>query len=243
MVVVGSPFMHGARHEGPDATVALLEVVPGEELSANRAPWRLRLAPLTRLHPPVRPWHLSAMVALVSSPTAAPSLGDVEVTATDGSAVRLSSLWTTRPVVLVFVRHWGCLFCKEQVADFAAGRADFDAAGVDVVVIGHGEVNDAADFAARFAAGMRVLTDTTRAAYCAASMKRGMRTAMSLGVVTRAARAMKRGFRQTQTQGDPLQQGGVVVVGRDGATRYAFISDEAGQHPPLNDVLAAVRAI
>jgi peroxiredoxin len=179
------------------------------------------------------------MVALVTPP-ATPALGDLVVTATDGSAVRLGSLWASRPVVLVFVRHWGCLFCKEQVADFAARRADFEAAGADVVVIGHGEVKDAATFAASFAPGMRVLTDTTRAAYCAVGMKRGLRTSMSVGVVTRAARAMGQGFRQSRTQGDPLQQGGVVVVGRDGATRYTFISDEAGLHPALDEVLAAV---
>jgi len=36
-----------------------------------------------------------------------PALADAEVTAEDGSTLRLGSLWAERPVVLAFVRHFG----------------------------------------------------------------------------------------------------------------------------------------
>jgi peroxiredoxin len=158
----------------------------------------------------------------------------------DGSKVRIGALTTRGPVLLVFVRHFGCLFCKEQVAEVLARREDFAARGVEPIVVGNGSVEDAKAFAREHAAGLRVLTDPHREAYCAAGMKRGASTSMSFGVMKRATRAMMNGYRQTKTQGDPFQQGGVLALGADGRVRYRFISEEAGEHPALNDVLRAL---
>ena len=36
-----------------------------------------------------------------------PALADVEVKDTDGNPVRLGSLWTDRPAVVIWVRHFG----------------------------------------------------------------------------------------------------------------------------------------
>jgi peroxiredoxin len=161
------------------------------------------------------------------------------VLALDGSNVRIGALTTRGPVLLVFVRHFGCLFCKEQVGEVLTRRADFEARGVEPIIVGNGSVEDARAFAREHAAGLRVLTDPHREAYCAAGMKRGASTSMGFGVMRRATRAMMNGYRQTKTQGDPFQQGGVIGFGTDGRVRYRFISEEAGEHPALNDVLRA----
>lgn len=39
------------------------------------------------------------------------------------------------PVLLVFLRHFGCTFCREAMADIAQQRAAFEAAGVRVVLV------------------------------------------------------------------------------------------------------------
>lgn len=160
---------------------------------------------------------------------------------TAGGPVALSSLWHERPVVLVFVRHFGCLFCREQVAEVRTHAAEFQAAGVDVVVVGNGSIVEAAAFATTYAGPLRVLTDPTREAYCAFGMQRGWRTAANVGTVSRAVRALARGYRQAaRPQGDPLQQGGVLVFEAGGRERWRFISKEAGEHPPIEAVLAAL---
>jgi peroxiredoxin len=179
------------------------------------------------------------MVA-VQKDSAPAAVAPLTVLDTQGRAVTLGSLGRGGSVVLVFVRHFGCLFCKELVADVRARLGELHGRGASVVIVGNGSVDDARVFAAEHAAGMTVVTDPNREAYCAVGMKRGVGTALSFGVARRAARAMARGFRQTRTQGDPFQQGGIVVVGADGDVLYRFVSDEAGEHPSLDDVLAAL---
>ena len=126
---------------------------------------------------------------------------------TTGEQVPLSALWADGPVVTFFVRHFGCVFCREQVAEVRAARADFERAGARVVVVGQGSVEDAAAFAREFGDGLEVLTDPTRETYCALGMRRGWRTAATLGTVKRAAQALAKGFRQAaRVQGDPFQQ-------------------------------------
>lgn len=158
----------------------------------------------------------------------------------DGAEVRVAELHAQGPVVLIFVRYFGCLFCKQQVAEVVRRRSEFQAAGVDPIVIGQGTVEQAREFSQKYADGMRVLTDPDHEAFCAAGMKRGVSTLMSFGVLQRAARAVAQGFMQTSLLGDSFQQGGVVVLDRDGRVLYRFLSEEAGLHAPLDDVLAAL---
>src|SRR5688572_23664904 len=43
-------------------------------------------------------------------------LAEVEVLSPEGEAVRMGSLWEEKNVLLAMVRHFGCIFCKEQLA-------------------------------------------------------------------------------------------------------------------------------
>ena len=54
-------------------------------------------------------------------------------------------------------------------------------------------------------------------------------------------RALRRGARQTRVKGHPFQQGGVLVLAPGDRAVYAYISKQAGDHPPVADVVNAVR--
>ena len=54
-------------------------------------------------------------------------------------------------------------------------------------------------------------------------------------------RALRRGFRQGKTQGDPWQQGGVVVLSRDGQVLFRQVDKTGGDPLDLDGVVAAVR--
>lgn len=160
----------------------------------------------------------------------------------DGREVRLGQLWAERPAVLVFVRHFGCIFCRQQIAEMAQVCDRIRSLGAEVFVIGHGTLEETRAFRDEQAPPFPVLTDPTRQAYCAVGMRRGPRTVLTPGVLVRSLAAWRRGFRQSRVAGDPLQQGGVLVVAPGGKEYFRFISREAGQHPPAEQVVAAIQA-
>lgn len=94
----------------------------------------------------------------------------------------------------------------------------------------------------RLETGVRapVFADPTFATYRALGMRRGLSTLLSSRVVGHAWRARRAGYRNTAVLGDPVQQGGVLVVGQDGVVRYRFLSGTAGDHPRVVDILAAL---
>ena len=121
-----------------------------------------------------------------------------------------------------------------------ADRADaFVAAGVEVVVIGSGWPEMAAHFAERFEVPFQLLCDPELEAYRAAGLKRGVGTLLGRGALQAGRRAWQAGFRQGRTQGDPWQQGGVLVVATGGEPVWVQVSDYAGDHADEEALLAA----
>jgi peroxiredoxin len=158
----------------------------------------------------------------------------------EGRQVRLGQLWADRTAVLVFVRHFGCLFCRQQIADIAPLVDRVRARGAELVVIGQGSVEEARAFRDGEERTVPLLTDPSRNSYCALEMRRGLSSALTPAVLARAFRAWRAGFRQSRAAGDPLQQGGVVVIAAGGVERFRYISQNAGDHPPPAQILRAL---
>ncbi len=129
------------------------------------------------------------------------------------------------------------MFCREQVAGFRSRNAELKALGVKLVFIGSGTPAMAADFREFMQLDVPVWTDPRRQTYAHLGFKRGVGSVASAEVLRAGLRAMSAGFRQGRTQGDAMQQGGVLVVKRGGEPVYAFASTTAGHHPPLDLVL------
>jgi peroxiredoxin len=159
----------------------------------------------------------------------------------DGRDVRLGQLWAENTAVLVFVRHFGCLFCRQQVAELSDERERIRSLGAELAVIGHGTVEETRAFRDEHHLACPLFTDPGRQAYRALAMRHGRRTLMSPRVVVHTITALWQGFRQTFVAGDPLQQGGVIVIAPGGVERFRYISREAGDHPPVSRILAALQ--
>jgi hypothetical protein len=101
----------------------------------------------------------------------------------------------------------------------------------------------AQDFREQQRVGVAIWVDPKRATYRHLGFKRGPgSTLFNLSTSRNALRALRKGFFQGATQGDPWQQGGVLVVGKGGEPVYCYASEEAGDMAPMKDVLAAARA-
>jgi hypothetical protein len=123
-----------------------------------------------------------------------------------------------------------------------AGRLDeIHAAGAELVFIGNGRPDQAARFAEREVPGCRVLTDPSRQVYRALGMLRGVLPTLAPGSVVAAVGAALRGHRQTSVEGDPWQQGGLLVLGRGGEILFLQRNRDAGDRPDVDGALAALR--
>lgn len=54
---------------------------------------------------------------------------------TMNSGESLAEMTDQQPVLLVFLRHFGCSFCREAIDDIARKRAEFEQIGVRVVMV------------------------------------------------------------------------------------------------------------
>lgn len=119
-------------------------------------------------------------------------------------------------------------------------KPEIEAKGGKLVVIGNGLPMHAAAFSEDKGLEGAVFTDPDRNLYRALGMTRGVGATFSASSLKNGLRAIKGGFRQAKTQGDPWQQGGTLVVAPDGRLLYEHISEAAGDHAPIEDVLAAL---
>ena len=119
---------------------------------------------------------------------------------------------------------------------------DIHAAGAELYVIGNG--------ASMFIEGFRettgfagpVYTDPSLAVFRAAELKRGFFHTVNVASAARSIGSLARGFRQGRTQGDALQQGGVMIVSRAGAVVWQHVSDGPGDNAKPADILRALAA-
>lgn len=119
-------------------------------------------------------------------------------------------------------------------------RERFRARGAEPFVVGNGAPRFARAFAEDLGLEVPLLTDPTLATYRALGFRRGVAaTLLAPGAWAHALRATRGGFRQGRIRGDAWQLGGAVVVRPDGTVAYRHASAEAGDHPPLEALLAA----
>lgn len=118
---------------------------------------------------------------------------------------------------------------------------ELEAAGAKLVFVGTGTPAMAASFAREHAGPHPVLSDAARRTFAAAGMRRSLWATLHWRLVKNLWRALRAGFRQTDVQGDAWQQGGVVVLGPDGAVRHRQVDRAGGDPLDLDAVVAAAR--
>ena len=108
--------------------------------------------------------------------------------------------------------------------------------------MGNGNAHFARGFRDEFKVTVPILVDPERETYKLLGMARGLGSMLRLSMLKNARRARKAGFTQTEVLGDAMQLGGVLVIEPDGRVAYAYQSGAAGDHPPVEEVVAAVEA-
>lgn len=164
---------------------------------------------------------------------------DAEVTAADGTRIKLSSLWQDKVLVLAFTRHFGCPQCKEMLDELVKGYPELVGAGLSLAVVTQGTLDQAKEFCAERAPGILCLSDPERKVYAAFGLERGtLRQTFLSAQVWKSNRKLKktRGWNtELPPPGqDSMLMSGTFVIGPDGLVRLPYYYENIADHPPLD---------
>jgi peroxiredoxin len=171
----------------------------------------------------------------------------------DRRDVRLSSLWSERPAVLVFLRYFGCPFCQTQVVTLRNEHDRIRRAGADVCLVGHGDPDAAAGFATTKRLPFPLLLDRDRGTYRAYGLVMGKATqVLNPGVALPWIKAelssetRQRGLKGgsfLQMPGTFVVDTGGVVRARGGTIRMAHRNRHFADTPSIERLLAALEEV
>ncbi|XP_017264115.1 prostamide/prostaglandin F synthase [Kryptolebias marmoratus] len=166
------------------------------------------------------------------------------MSAEGGEKVELQSLWQDQPVVLFFLRRFGCQVCRWMASEISKLEPDLRANGVSLVGVGPEEFGLQEFKEGGFFKGS-IYVDEQKQCYKDLGFKRY--TALSvvpaaLGKKVRdvASKASAAGI-QGNFSGDLLQSGGLLIVAKGGEkVLLHFIQDSPGDFVPLEDISKAL---
>jgi peroxiredoxin len=180
-----------------------------------------------------------------SPPSRADALADIVLLDHDGGEVRLGDLWEEEPVVLVWVRHYGCVHCRSHAVELERARSEFDEAGVRVVLVGQATPRQAAHFRRRLGIDLPVLADESRASYKAAGAK--LATAGELLGPKSVTQGLRKTFEsrgkvhQGRIIGHPAQLGGAMAIAQGGEVAWSHMAEDASDNASPEEILEAAR--
>jgi peroxiredoxin len=158
----------------------------------------------------------------------------------DGTPHRLGELWRDRPAVLVFLRHFGCLHCREHAVQLRDRYDDLQRQGIDLVAIGTGDQRYAGAFVRDENIPYLVLVDDDARAAHAASVGVASWYRLLHPTTWRATvETWRRGHRIHQPGKRVTQLGATFVLGPGDQVRYSHVDADSTDHASVPDVLAA----
>ncbi|MBJ7330737.1 MAG: AhpC/TSA family protein [Solirubrobacteraceae bacterium] len=169
-------------------------------------------------------------------------IGQTSLVDDSGVAVRLEETWGERPVALVFLRHFGCSFCREHAADLQQDIGRIRDAGGDIVAIGMGTPAHAADFrrTSGIDFGLLVAPDTTL--HQAAGLAGGnWLSVLGPRAWPSIVRVTRKGHKAKRTGADMSQLGGTFVIDTDGAVVWEHRARHSGDNSSPEDIVNALQ--
>lgn len=162
-------------------------------------------------------------------------VGSVVVTLSTGRQQALSDLYQERPLALIFLRHFGCIFCREQVANLRE-HEDWNLAFVTM-----GSPEEAAEFRAMMKSPHIFISDPMARLYEEFGLERGSVRQMFSGQVwKRGFQAASKGHAVGRPVGDPWRMPGEFVVNTQGRVVWERRPRHAGDNASIEDLKKAL---
>uniref|UniRef100_A0A8C3QR17 Peroxiredoxin like 2C n=1 Tax=Cyanoderma ruficeps TaxID=181631 RepID=A0A8C3QR17_9PASS len=165
----------------------------------------------------------------------------------DGRSVPFQALYAEQKAIVLFVRNFLCYTCKEYVEDLAkVPKAFLQESNVRLIVIGQSSYHHIKPFCSLTGYTHEMYVDPQREIYKLLGMKRGEGNNVSvrsphvksntfLGSIRSIWRAMT--GPAFDFQGDPVQQGGALIIGPGNEVHFLHLDKNRLDHVPINTVL------
>ena len=151
----------------------------------------------------------------------------------------LLSLTEEKPVMLVFLRHFGCVFCQEALRDLSEKRSDIEAKGCQVVFVHMQEAAKAEEYFEKNALSPTLhIADQSCGLYERFGLLKGSFSQLF------GLRTMARGFQVGMSLkqfggaafGDAFQMPGIFILSK-GEVKAEFIHQTASDRPDYMSLL------
>ena len=148
------------------------------------------------------------------------------------NGMSLAELSQQQPVLLVFLRHSGCTFCREALADLSAARAKIEKSGTKLAIVHMGTAESFAAFTASYGlSNVPAVSDPRRRLYRGLGLRRGnLAQLVGFRVWWRGTKSFFAGHYPGALEGDGTQMPGVFLL-QNGRVVRRFIHDNAAQRP------------
>jgi peroxiredoxin len=174
----------------------------------------------------------SAHAGSAAAGSAAANLDTVLETARTQAGPSLAELSRAGPVLLLLLRHSGCVFCREALADAAAALPKIEAAGARLVLVHQGTDDELRPLLARY--GLERIdrvSDPTKVVYRGLEVPRGsFGQLFGPAVWGRGLAAVLQGHGIGALVGDGFQMPGAFLI-RDGRVIAAYRHRHAADRP------------
>ncbi|MEM9373586.1 MAG: peroxiredoxin-like family protein [Planctomycetota bacterium] len=157
------------------------------------------------------------------------------------SGVSLAALSQQQSLYFVFLRHAGCTFCREALADLGTRRSQIEGVGHQLVLVHQGPPGLLATLLQRHGlSGVEIVSDPSVRLYRAFDLGRGsFGQLFGIRECVRGFAATLRGHRLGRLAGDGFQMPGVFVVS-GGRVVAAYRHARASDRPDYNAIACGI---
>jgi hypothetical protein len=146
------------------------------------------------------------------------------------------------PTLFVFLRHFGCIFCREAIADIRA-ISERDPLFPRPLFFFQGGPTEGRAFLRRYWPTARAIADPEATLYEAFGIERGgLIKSLGPAVLRAHGRARAKGHRSGPRSGDVWRMPGVILT-RGERIEWVHAVRHAGDHPDLEQIAALAREL
>ena len=153
----------------------------------------------------------------------------------EGRGQTIAELCRERSALLLFVRHFGCIGCSENIGLLAPRFEELANLGVRVSIIGCGAAHLIEGFKARhnlLFSPAEIFVDESLATHRAADLEYGRWGGFGPRALYEMGRAFVRGYTAGGIQGDIQQHAGAILVDARGMVQLYHRNRSLGDHVP-----------